>query len=256
MTDNLFEAWLESLERRHLADLQFSEVTRALRSLSADYVQRRSSGRSSAAVRGSALEGRGKRAAFALFYGPLHFLVVARIVAALGVRLRADRLVDLGCGTGAAGAALAIAAGGVTEIVGVDRERWALREAELTYRHFSLRCRTVHASVQRARIPRGAAVLAAYAINELDDAGRTRLQETLTSAVRAGSALLVVEPIARTVAPWWRAWDSAFRPFGARSDEWRFSDPLPERVRAFDKAAGLDHREQTARSLWVPESLS
>jgi hypothetical protein len=61
-------AWLRELEDRHFADLKFAEVTRALRALSMSYVERRLEGK----PRG-ALDSAGKRAAFALFYAPLHF---------------------------------------------------------------------------------------------------------------------------------------------------------------------------------------
>ncbi|HEX2341333.1 MAG TPA: hypothetical protein VHI98_12715, partial [Vicinamibacterales bacterium] len=63
------DQWMRALEARHLIDLQFAEVARALRALSSAYVQRRA-----ALATGAALDGAGKRAAFALFYGPLHFL--------------------------------------------------------------------------------------------------------------------------------------------------------------------------------------
>ena len=97
----MFEAWVRDLEARHLADLRFAEVTRALRALSATYVETRHR-----LGRGAALAGAGKRAAFALFYAPLHFLLMREIVGALpgatGIR---TPVVDLGCGTGAAGSA-------------------------------------------------------------------------------------------------------------------------------------------------------
>ena len=35
-------------------------------------------------------------------------------------------------------------------------------------------------------------------------------------------------------------------------DEWRFAVDLPPLVRLLDKAAGLDHRELTLRSLYCP----
>ena len=98
-----FDTWLHALDERHLADLTFPEVSRALRALSSAYVERR--GRLKA---GAALSGAGKRAAFALFYGPLHYLLVREIAAAIGFRpARLATLIDLGCGTGAAGAAWA-----------------------------------------------------------------------------------------------------------------------------------------------------
>src|SRR5262245_47178738 len=94
--------WLQALEARHLADFRLVEVTRALRALSSAYVERRQ-----AIARGGALDSAGKRAAFALFYGPLHFLAVRHIVRSLDARPRGD-ILDLGCGTGTAGAAWAL----------------------------------------------------------------------------------------------------------------------------------------------------
>src|SRR4029450_9957798 len=98
-----FDAWLAALAERHLADFRPAEVGRALRALSSCYVERRSR-----LAEGGALETAGKRAAFALFYAPLHFLTTARIVAELPAAKAVRDIVDLGCGTGAAGAAWAL----------------------------------------------------------------------------------------------------------------------------------------------------
>src|SRR5256885_16142781 len=96
------ERWLSALEARHFSDLTFQEVSRSLRALSATYVEKRGRIRE-----GAALAGAGKRAAFALFYGPLHYLLVSEIIRAIPdaahVRAGAPTLIDLGCGTGAAG---------------------------------------------------------------------------------------------------------------------------------------------------------
>ena len=55
------------------------------------------------------LAGAGKRAAFALFYSPLHFVLTGHVVRELDAARPAPRkILDLGCGTGAAGAAWAI----------------------------------------------------------------------------------------------------------------------------------------------------
>jgi magnesium-protoporphyrin O-methyltransferase len=109
-----FAAWLDALEKRHLRDLTFAEVRRALQALSSLYVERR--GRLAS---GAALESAGKRAAFALYYGPLHFLLVRAIVRALGAAVaRPARVVDLGCGTGAFGVALLEM--GASRVTGVD----------------------------------------------------------------------------------------------------------------------------------------
>src|SRR5215210_2187328 len=125
MTDPRFDAWMQALEAAHLADLTFSEVSRALRALSSAYVERR--GR---LAEGAALSGAGKRAAFALFYGPLHHLLIRHIVDTLpGAVHCAPTLVDLGCGTGAAGAAWGSAGSSRPRIIGIDRHPWALAEA-------------------------------------------------------------------------------------------------------------------------------
>src|SRR5258705_13345912 len=123
---------MRALEARHLAELQFAEVSRALRALSSAYVERRTRLRE-----GVALSGAGKRAAFALFYGPLHFLIVQHIVRALGadeIGLKPDTtIVDLGCGTGAAGAAWGAESSRTTHVIGIDLHPWATAEAAETY---------------------------------------------------------------------------------------------------------------------------
>jgi hypothetical protein len=244
-----FNAWIEELEARHLADLTFPEVSRALRSLSSTYVERR--GRLG---EGAALNGAGKRAAFALFYGPLHFLTIDHIVRAIpGARNAVRTLVDLGCGTGAAGAAWSRAACRSPEVVvGVDKNQWAVSEAAWTYGHFALRCRMRQDDAVRSSLPKGsAALLAAFTVNELPEASRTALLRRLLDRGMAGDRVLIVEPVARGVAPWWDEWAGRFQAAGGRADEWRIRLDLPAIVAKLDRAAGLDHRELTARSLFL-----
>ena len=246
--DDRFGPWFAALETRHLARLSFAEVRRGLVALSSLYVERR--GRLGA---GAALEGAGKRAAFALFYGPLHFLLVRGIVRALGAGAPRPRVVvDLGCGTGAAGAAWALEAGGC-RVTGIDRSGWAVEEARWNYGRLGLLGTAVRGDLAGADLPgRRTAVLLAFTLNEIDDAARESLRERLLGAVRAGSSVLVVEPIARRSLPWWDGWSDAFRAAGGRADEWRLPADLPERLREFDRAARLDHGTLTARSLWAP----
>jgi hypothetical protein len=247
-----FDAWMAALDERHLADLRVQEVTRALRALSVDYVRRRARVREPGS---RALEGRGKRAAFALYYAPLHFLVTRQILRAVGAGVARDTIVDLGCGTGAAGAAWALEMEPRAEVVGIDRLGWALEEAGFTYRHFGLRHRVRRGDLSRIEPgARGRATgyVAAFAVNELDAASRDALRNALNEQARAGAAVLVVEPIARAIAPWWRDWATSFGAIGGRADEWRFTLPLPERVRTLARAAGLGEREQKCRSIWVP----
>ncbi len=243
-----FESFMAALEARHLADLTFPEVRRALQALSSIYVERR--GRLPS---GAALEGAGKRAAFALFYGPLHFLLVREIVRALGAaRAGLGSIVDLGCGTGCAGAGWTMEYDACPRplLHGIDRSPWAVEEARWTYRTLALRGEARAGEADRARLGAGG-VLAAFTVNELDQDARSRLLARMLHAATDGARLLVVEPIARATTPWWNGWSAAFASAGGRDDEWRFPVDLPPLVRRLDAAAGLDHRELTGRSLWL-----
>jgi SAM-dependent methyltransferase len=254
--DARFERWLYETERRHLADLTFPEVSSGLRALSSAYVERRHR-----IGRGSALDGAGKRAAFAMFYGPLHFLLVRAIVHALPAALHGtcgptrSTIVDLGCGTGAASAAWASACERPPRLVGIDSHSWGVGEAARTYRAFALTGRTVKGDIATAPFPRGPlSIIAAFVVNELTDDDRGILAERLLERARAGDSLLVVEPIAGFVARWWTDWRTRIEAIGGRADEWRFRLELPPIVAKLDRAAKLDHRELTGRSLWVPSS--
>jgi hypothetical protein len=244
MTDGGVEAWLAALEARHLADLTRSELTRALRALSSCYVERRDR-----LADGAALAGAGKRAAFALFYGPLHFLTIAAIVRAQAWPAP-ERICDLGCGTGVGGAAWAVASGGTARITGVDRSGWAVTEANWTYRQLSLRGSAgTGDAVRNFPVSSGSAVILAYAVNELPEADRARLLDKIAAAAAGGRQLLIVEPLAKKDRPWWPAWASRLAATGVVEREWRFPSRLPPLLAQIAKSAGLNPRELTARTL-------
>src|SRR5437870_7871753 len=96
-----FDDWMDALEKRHLADLRLPEVTRALRALSSAYVERRHK-----VSRVGALDSAGKRAAFALFYEPLHFLVGGHVIESIACPAQplATTVRNARCGSGATGA--------------------------------------------------------------------------------------------------------------------------------------------------------
>ena len=241
--------WLAALEARHLADLRIPEVTRALRALSSAYVERRH-----ALARGAALDAAGKRAAFALFYAPIHFLVTRHVVETLGGGAPGT-VVDLGCGTGAAGAAWAIACGGKPRVLGIDRHPWAVEEARWTYHALGVDGHARHGDVTRFRPPRGnLAIVAAYVLNELPDAGRASLVDIVLEASSRGARVAVVEPISRAVTPWWDAVAARFTEAGGRADEWDIELDLPPLVAKLGAAAGLNHRRVKARSLFIARS--
>ena len=247
--DDRFNAWFEALEARHLSRLTFAEVRRGLQALSSLYVERRKR-----LIAGGALEGRGKRAAFALFYAPLHFLLVR----AIARRLRAAEpplrmIADIGCGTGAAGAAWALESGGGCRVTGVDRSGWAVEEARWNYRVLGVSGRVLRGDIAKAALPgKGGGVLAAFTVNELQEDARAHLLQEVLAAARRGARVLVLEPIAGRAVPWWDSWSDAFRTAGGSDDRWRIAVDPPDRLRLLDRAAGLDHRELTARTLWLP----
>lgn len=241
-------AWFAALDDRHLADLTPQEVTRALRALSSCYVQRRGRIQS-----GGALDGAGKRAAFALFYAPQHLALTRTIARALDVPSFVRRVVDLGCGTGAAGAAVALDAPG-TAIDAFDLSSWAVHEANWTYRTLRLAGRATVRPIARVRLtPKpGSLVLAGWAVNELPDPQQAELRERLLTARAGGAAVLVIEPIGRRANPWWADWAKAFTAAGGLERDWRIPNTLPARQRELGEAAGLSVDELTARSLYLP----
>ena len=248
------DAWIAALEARHLASLRFSELTRALRALSSAYVERRDR-----LARGAALDGAGKRAAFALYYGLVHFTFVRHIVAAVGAdEARIETILDLGCGTGVAGAAWALS---------TPRARDARRHRqESVGGRRSARGRTARwefaapPAGPRSPAPPGrrdaSASSPATSSTSSTTRSATRLLTRLFDAHEDGAPLLVVEPIALRAMPWWSGWASAFHRRGGRADEWRFRPQLPEIVQRLAHAAGLSGSEIKGRSLWLAAGRS
>jgi hypothetical protein len=223
-----------------------------LRALSSAYVERRH-----VVATGRTLDSAGKRAAFALYYAPLHFVATSRVVDGLGAATSPlSTVIDIGCGTGAAGAAWAIAAGRPPAerpgVIGIDRHPWAAAEARWTYRALGLHGQSrVGDATQVPRARTGTAIVAAYLLNELAPEARTRVEDQLLEAAAHGARVLVLEPIARAVAPWWDATAVRFLAAGGRADEWHFETGLPPQTALLGKAAGLNSREMKVRSLYV-----
>lgn len=249
-------SFLKQLEDRHLADLRFSEVTRALRALSSAYVERRES----ALAQHKALDGAGKRAAFALYYGPLHFLLVQHIIKEIGASFAPGTVVDLGCGTGVAGAAMATSSTPPLRVLGFDTHPWALDEARFTYAAFGLHADVRRAHASRARFPSDTSVIvAAFVVNELTDRDRAELLEHVTRQNQAGNrepgtrnpSVLIVEPISQRISPWWDEWAEAFARIGGRADLWKARLDVPPLVKRLAKASGLRPEMLTARSLFA-----
>lgn len=242
-------AWVEAAFARELATLTFSEISRSLASLTQDYVQRRArlAGR-------AALAGRGKRAAFALYYAPRHYAVVRHALLQLGLEAcQVPLIVDLGCGSAVAGAAWSGLYVPRPAVLGVDPAAWALVEAQATCSALAVPLRTVRATASRLRWPRGPlGVVAGWMVNELEEAPRAALLAVLARRAASGDALLVVEPLATRITPWWPEWSAHFAAWGGRADVWRCTAELPAPVVELGRAARLDPRELGGRTLWLP----
>ena len=244
-----FTAWLEALEKRHLGGLTFPEVRRALQALSSLYVERRDR-----LATGAALEGAGKRAAFALFYGPLHFLLVREIVRALGAarprppRVAGPRLRH-GVGRRGVGARSASARPPRRGPQRLGRGRGALDAS---------RARPAGLRAKGGRARRSEA-------GPADRGGRRLHRERVGGRRRAAPARL------RAAAPrtpgracsWWSRWLAAPWPGGtlggrvhrARRPCGRVAVPrsaLRPLSRSSTARRGSTTRELTGRSLWVP----
>ena len=243
------KSWLTALEVRHLANLRVAEVTRALRALSSAYVERREK-----VASGSTLDSAGKRAAFALYYGPMHFIATTFVLQSLDAA-RPRHILDVGCGTGTVGAAWALHAGD-PHVTGIDRHPWAVDETRLTYRDLGLQGRARLGDASRLVPARGAdapdALALGYVLNELPAETRTRVETHLLERAAAGSSILILEPISKAVAPWWDRTADAFAGAGGRVDEWKFQPEVPEIVALLGKSAGLNYRELRLRSIFVP----
>jgi SAM-dependent methyltransferase len=248
-----FDRWLEETVSRHRRELTFTEIRKGVQALSSLYVERRDEG----GLAPRAVEGRGKRAALACYYAPLHFLTVHHAIRMVGDELPApDRIVDLGCGTGAVGAAAATTLDAGCQIVGCDRSGWALGEARETWNAFGLPGRA-----RRSELPRGIPAPAAgdlwccgWFLSELLPADREYVLGRLRGGVGRGARVLLLEPLSTRVSPWWQEWCDALEPAGVRSELVRVSIHRPRFIAEMDKAARLDHQVIGGRVLIGPQA--
>jgi len=267
------DAWIAALLDRHVAPLRRPEFLKAVRALSARYVQRHGD-----LQERSPLDSAGKRAAFAAFYAPLHFFTVREVVRALASSpstaedLAAslsgqapsnagpiETLIDLGCGTGVSSAAWALELQHQPRLRGFDVHPWAVAEATWNWRALRLHGHATQADLVRAterlltqssrRMPLDrTAVIYGWSLNELTAAERDRLKPFILSLARQGARVLIIEPIARALVPWWDTWAEIITSAGGRADTWKFATRLPSALEELDEAAGFQREGLAARS--------
>jgi SAM-dependent methyltransferase len=264
-----FDRWLAEAIARYAPPLAFAEVRKGVQALSALWVEHRAEGELAA----RAVRGAGKRAALATYFAPLHFLTAYHAGPAPGAARpgAVRRVLDLGCGSGATGAAIAarltaalrdaVPPAGASRdesprVIGLDVSGWALSEARHTYAGFGLDARTRRARLPEA-LPRavsGDLIALGWAVNELDPAARSELRARLARALDAGAALFVAEPLSTRVSPWWDDWARSLEPHGARCEIVRFELERPAWIESLDRASRLDHRTLGARVLRAPST--
>ena len=249
--DPRLTTWLVALEARHMANLTRQEFTRAVRALSARYVERRSQ-----LPERSPLDSAGKRAAFALFYAPVHLLTTREAIAQLGVRTDLSSLVDLGCGTGVCSAAWALLHDTPPSITGIDAHPWALDEARWNWRTLGLRGQATRGDLvaaarnllkQSDAVLARTGVIAGWSINELAKPERAQLLETIDQLLARGVALVILEPLARGVTPWWDDWVERLGARQIASHDVKADTALPAPLDSFSDAAGFRAKPLGAR---------
>jgi hypothetical protein len=248
--------WLRVVVARHSAPFSRQEFLKAVRALSSRYVE----GRATLTSR-SPLDSAGKRAAFAGFYAPLHYLTTRAIVAALPPAGHVRRIVDLGAGTGVAALAWATSLSPPAPVTGIDLNAWALDEMRWNCRTLGVTCRTKRESLiavldrelagNRIRMLANTGIVCGWSLNELTAPERAHALDGLLAARRNGAVVLVIEPLARSAVPWWETWQRSAAAVGGRADEWRIAAELPRDLAEIDEQAGFRREHLTARSLWL-----
>jgi hypothetical protein len=257
VTEDPVAAWMKALRERHVEPLGRPAFLKAVRALSVRYVERRQtlSGR-------SAIDSAGKRAAFAAFFAPFHFLATSLIVQQVGLDDGPlDSIVDLGCGTGVAGAAWALAMTERPSLTGIDVNPWAVEETNWTWRMLRLNGRARRGDVlktclrmrhvSRRSSLAGTGIVLGWTVNELSDESRRALLPALLDLARQDASVLVVEPIARRVTPWWDEWAATFGEARgvARDENWEIG--MSEEWADLARDAGFRHESLSVRSLSV-----
>ena len=74
--------------------------------------------------------------------------------------------------------------------------------------------------------------------------------DVLDQLLQRGATLVVLEPLARGVAPWWDEWAARLAPRGVRENDVKAEVDLPAPLDAFSDAAGFRKKELGVRVMY------
>lgn len=244
-----FDRWLEQNLERYQQTLTFTEIRKGVQALAELYSHQPPPEDLASRI----IDGQGKRAALATYYAALHFLTAyhAREMVGIGEGAPVRRVIDLGSGSGAAGAAVAAGLAAPPRLLALDRSGWALDETRETWRAFGL-----SGQVQRVELPAhlprcspGDLLCLGWIVSALEPASRRTLLRKLTAMVKRGLGLLLLEPAAVSAEQWWPTLREQLAPYGIREELVRVSIRRPRFIQDMDKAARQDHQVIGARVL-------
>lgn len=245
---------MEAAHTRWASDLTFRELRRGVQAVSDLYVHKRKTH----ALSDRAADGRGKRAAFIVYYGGLH-LILLQAWTAERPAPAAERVWDLGCGPGVVGATIARWSD-ARALEASDRLGSHLEVAAWTARRLKVKARTRKAALPGVvRQLRGPGILClGWVLNELSDPHREATVAALLGRLRAGAGLVVFSPLSLRASPWWPQLVRQVRSVRPEVDvdEFRIQADRPPLIADLDRASRLDHSSLGARSLYVPPALS
>lgn len=247
-------AWVTAAHERWAGSLTFRELRRGASAVSDLYVHKRQS-----SVTAKVADGRGKHAAFIVYYGGLHLLLVADWLrrtsppAALPV-------VDVGCGPGVVGAAVARWCGAPSLLAG-DVVGRHLQAAAWTAKHFGVPVKTRRGAlpgVLRGKGPQQPTLYTlGWVLNELDEDAVQECIQALAHRVEQGHGVMVWAPLSTRVTGWWSGLESAIRRTGVPMSAGihRCRPERPPLIADLDRATRLKHDELGGRVLYAPPQI-
>lgn len=243
--------WVDAAHKKWARDLTFQELRRGVQAVSNLYVHKRGKGELSR----KAADGRGKKAAFAVYFGGLHLVLVQAWTASQRA-VEGVEVEDLGCGPGVVGAAVARWVG-APRVASSDIRGDHLQVAAWTARRLGLRSRTRKAGLPGAissTCRRPTLWCFGWVLNELSDSQRAATTSALKARIERGDGAVLFAPLSTRASPWWSKEVRQLRAVSPAllEEEFRCRPKLPDLLKDLDRATRLNHQELGARVLYVP----